>query len=190
MRTSPNPLRIAAASLVAALPLLMALPAAAQTQHDHSKPAAAAPSGVPATTITAVQQALKDQGIAVPVDGVLGDDTRAALRSYQTQHHLPVTGEPDAATLGKLGVKTGTAAAAPKSMPTMMGMAHAAPTQGSAAQSGTTQGGVAELGTAVCDIVQGQLQNMTQQMAQVLQQMAQRLQSMEQRLRNLAPKQN
>ncbi len=37
-------------------------------------------------------------------DGVLGDDTRAAIRQYQSQHHLPVTGEPDKATLDKLGV--------------------------------------------------------------------------------------
>lgn len=36
--------------------------------------------------------------------GVLDDETRAAIRQYQSQHHLPVTGEPDKATLDKLGV--------------------------------------------------------------------------------------
>lgn len=55
-------------------------------------------------TVRALQKALNEQGIAVPVDGVLGQATYAAIRQYQTQHHLPVTGEPDAATLEKLGV--------------------------------------------------------------------------------------
>ena len=61
-------------------------------------------AALPQSTVRALQQALNAQGITAPVDGVLGDDTRAAIRTYQSQHHLPVTGEPDAATLGKLGV--------------------------------------------------------------------------------------
>lgn len=59
---------------------------------------------LPATTVKALQEALNKQGIAVKADGVFGDDTRAAIRQYQSQHHLPVTGEPDKATLNKLGV--------------------------------------------------------------------------------------
>jgi len=59
---------------------------------------------LPQATVRALQQALNEQGIEVPVNGVLDDATRAAIRSYQSQHHLPVTGEPDDATLGKLGV--------------------------------------------------------------------------------------
>lgn len=59
---------------------------------------------LPATTVKALQEALNKQGIAVKADGVFGDDTRAAIRQYQSQHHLPVTGEPDKATLDKLGV--------------------------------------------------------------------------------------
>lgn len=55
-------------------------------------------------TVTALQAALNKQGIAVKTDGILNDETRAAIRKYQTQHHLPVTGEPDKATLDKLGV--------------------------------------------------------------------------------------
>jgi hypothetical protein len=55
-------------------------------------------------TITALQEALNKQGIAVKTDGVLTDETRAAIRQFQSQHHLPVTGEPDKATLEKLGV--------------------------------------------------------------------------------------
>jgi Ca2+-binding EF-hand superfamily protein len=47
---------------------------------------------------------LNKQGVAVTADGVLNNETRAAIRQYQSQHHLPVTGEPDKATLDKLGV--------------------------------------------------------------------------------------
>lgn len=67
-------------------------------------PASSSSAALPQSTVRALQQALNAQGITAPVDGVLGDDTRAAIRTYQSQHHLPVTGEPDAATLGKLGV--------------------------------------------------------------------------------------
>ena len=55
-------------------------------------------------TIKSLQEALNKQGIAVKVDGILTDETRAAIRKYQSQHHLSVTGEPDKATLDKLGV--------------------------------------------------------------------------------------
>lgn len=67
---------------------------------------AAAPASVPLPegTIKAVQEALNRQGIAVTANGVLDDETRTAIRQYQSQHHLPVTGEPDKATLDKLGI--------------------------------------------------------------------------------------
>ena len=55
-------------------------------------------------TMKALQEALNKQGIAVKADGTLSDETRAAIRKYQSQHHLPITGEPDKATLEKLGV--------------------------------------------------------------------------------------
>ena len=73
-------------------------PAFAQT----AAPAASAP--LAEATVKALQEALNKQGIAVKADGVLGDETRAAIRQYQSQHHLPVSGEPDKATLDKLGV--------------------------------------------------------------------------------------
>jgi hypothetical protein len=66
-----------------------------------------APSAVaPLTegTIKAMQDALNQQGIAVTANGVLDDETRAAIRQYQSQHALAATGEPDKATLDKLGV--------------------------------------------------------------------------------------
>ncbi len=55
-------------------------------------------------TVRALQEAINKQGITVAVDGKLNDATRDAIRKYQSQHHLPVTGEPDKATLNKLGV--------------------------------------------------------------------------------------
>lgn len=75
-------------------------------------------------TIKSLQEALNKQGIAVKVDGVLTDETRAAIRTYQSQHHLTVTGEPDKATLDKLGVAVaGTAPAGQTAQaPTTPGM--------------------------------------------------------------------
>ena len=187
MRVSPTLLRVAAAGLLAALPLLGALPAAAQTQHDHSKPAAASTASIQASTISAVQQALNGQGIAVKVDGVLGEDTRAAIRAYQTQHHLPVTGEPDAATLEKLGVTAGASAAAPQAKRPMMGgmaqggMMQGGMARGGAAQGSTSPGRSAQGGMMNCSMMQGDMK----QMAQMMQQMSQKMQAMEQRMQGM-----
>lgn len=71
------------------------------------------PAPLSAKTIKSLQEALNKQGIQIKADGVLGKDTRAALRRYQTEHHLPATGEPDKATLEKLGVASGASGAAP-----------------------------------------------------------------------------
>jgi lipoprotein-anchoring transpeptidase ErfK/SrfK len=50
-----------------------------------------------------VQVALARQGICVgSLDGALGSQTRAALRAFQQKERLPVTGEADAATKGRL----------------------------------------------------------------------------------------
>jgi peptidoglycan hydrolase-like protein with peptidoglycan-binding domain len=44
-----------------------------------------------------VQQALRDKGhYTGPIDGILGSRTRAAIRQYQKDENLPVTGWPDA----------------------------------------------------------------------------------------------
>ena len=84
-------------------------------------------------TVRSVQQALNQQGIVTPVDGVLGDATRAAIRQYQSQHHLPVTGDPDTATLAKLGV-----AVSQNAIPT--GPATQAPAMGPAGMQAMPQG--------------------------------------------------
>lgn len=98
MRRSLFAIAIAAAFVVAGARAPVAPPAMAQTG------ASAQAERLTEGTVRALQQALYAQGIAVPVDGVLGPTTYAAIRQYQTQHHLLVTGEPDAATLEKLGV--------------------------------------------------------------------------------------
>lgn len=81
-------------------------------------------SALSESTIKSLQEALNKQGIAVKADGLLTDETRAAIRKYQSQHHLPVTGEPDRATLDKLGVTVAGAAPAGQTAqaPTTPGM--------------------------------------------------------------------
>src|SRR5512135_3220150 len=55
--------------------------------------------------ITKVQESLRDKGYYhAKVDGVLGPQTREAIRQYQKSENLPVTGRLDGETAGKLGV--------------------------------------------------------------------------------------
>ena len=57
--------------------------------------AAPAAAALPEPAIKALQDALNRQGIAVKADGVLNEETRSAILRYQSQHHLPGTGDPD-----------------------------------------------------------------------------------------------
>ena len=51
------------------------------------------------------QESLRDKGYSPgPIDGILGPQTRAAIREYQKAESLPVTGRLDSETAGKLGV--------------------------------------------------------------------------------------
>jgi peptidoglycan hydrolase-like protein with peptidoglycan-binding domain len=53
-----------------------------------------------------VQETLKDKGhYRGEVDGVLGLRTRASIRGFQKTENLPVTGQLDAQTAAKLGVR-------------------------------------------------------------------------------------
>ena len=90
--------------------------ALAQAQAQSAAPLPATSAVLSESTIKALQDALSQQGIAVDADGVLSDATRAAIRRYQSQHHLPVTGEPDKATLDKLGVRQTAAPAQPPAL--------------------------------------------------------------------------
>lgn len=80
---------------VSALLLALALPAPTMAQDSTEM---AAPYSV-----SDIQQKLNDHGYdAGPVDGVMGRKTRGAIRAYQSDAGLPVTGEPDAAFLESL----------------------------------------------------------------------------------------
>jgi peptidoglycan hydrolase-like protein with peptidoglycan-binding domain len=53
-----------------------------------------------------LQQILQDEGhYRGKVDGVVGLRTRASIRGFQKAENLPVTGELDVQTAGKLGVR-------------------------------------------------------------------------------------
>jgi peptidoglycan hydrolase-like protein with peptidoglycan-binding domain len=66
--------------------------------------------------IAAVQEALvKQQLLAGEPSGVLDESTRAALRTFQTRHDLPATGEIDTATLEALQKPTETSSSATES---------------------------------------------------------------------------
>ena len=56
--------------------------------------------------IKKVQESLRDKGYYhAKVDGISGPQTRAAIRQYQKDQNLPVTGRLDSETEGKLGVE-------------------------------------------------------------------------------------
>src|ERR1700691_4372174 len=56
--------------------------------------------------VSKMQQTLRDKGhYRGEVDGVFGLRTRASIRGFQKAENLPVTGQIDTQTAGKLGVK-------------------------------------------------------------------------------------
>jgi hypothetical protein len=55
-------------------------------------------------SIVDLQQALNKNGAKIKVDGKMGPETRGALRQYQQQNNLRVTGSLDAETRAKLRV--------------------------------------------------------------------------------------
>jgi hypothetical protein len=68
------------------------------------RPVAVAPAPVK-SSLKPVQQALNRAGYPAPMDGKLGKSTRRALRHFQRDRGLAVTGQPDRPTLIKLGLK-------------------------------------------------------------------------------------
>jgi peptidoglycan hydrolase-like protein with peptidoglycan-binding domain len=62
-------------------------------------------------TLKVLQERLKAEGVYTgPVDGVLNDQTEAALRQYQEKQGLPVSGAADEATLKQLQIRLPTSA--------------------------------------------------------------------------------
>jgi len=53
-----------------------------------------------------VQKALNNNGASIRVDGVLGPQTRSALRHYQKDHGLKATGQINASTEKKLNLQS------------------------------------------------------------------------------------
>lgn len=83
-------------------------------QQDKPGTAAGQKMGAPAQerqkysqeTVREVQQALKEKGHDPgPIDGVMGPNTRQALRAFQKEENLKGTGTLDQDTAQKLGVK-------------------------------------------------------------------------------------
>jgi peptidoglycan hydrolase-like protein with peptidoglycan-binding domain len=60
------------------------------------------PEALTPRLIRQAQLTLDGDGIHVAIDGVMGPQTRAALRTYQRQAHLQVTGDLDDATLAHM----------------------------------------------------------------------------------------
>jgi len=64
------------------------------------------PTVVQQNDVRKIQQALQDNGqYGGKVDGVFGLRTRASIRGFQKAENLPVTGQLDVETAGKLGVR-------------------------------------------------------------------------------------
>ena len=158
MRNSSTP-RLGATVLALVAALAIGLPDSVSAQMP-AKPAVSAASS--SSAVTALQRALASQGIPVKVDGVLGPSTRDAIKAFQTQHHLPVTGEPDQATLAKLGMQR-TAQAAPPSSSMARGAMH----RHASSQGGMMQGGM----MAHCHEMHKQMQQMMAQMQDMMKSM-------------------
>ena len=103
MQKSRKKLRLSSAALLAAL-LVGNLSPTSATYAQSASTSIPASTILSESTIKIMQEALNKRGITAKTDGVLNDETRNALRTFQSQHHLPVTGEADKATLDKLGV--------------------------------------------------------------------------------------
>ncbi len=94
---------LAAFGLVGGMALTAALPAnAAVTPATPQHPTSTMPERVssiqPQHSVALMQEALNSTGARLRVDGIWGSITEAALRNYQKQHGLDVTGHLNTAT--------------------------------------------------------------------------------------------
>lgn len=97
--------------MVAGLILAFGLGPMAASVAEASKPAATQPvkahkarKMIHSKKIMAVQEALNKAGFRLKVDGMMGKHTRAAIRKFQKEHMLKVTGRVDRETRAKLGM--------------------------------------------------------------------------------------
>ena len=161
--------------LVLAAALAAVLPVFTASAQMPGMPAAAA--GASAPSVMTVQDALARQGFPLKVDGVLGPATREAIKAFQLQHHLPVTGDADAATLAKLGVQDAGHAAHSRSA-----MSHGAHGRPAPQRGGMMQGGMKPDRMMPGRMMQGGMMehcgDMHQQMRQMMAQMQEMMKSM------------
>jgi peptidoglycan hydrolase-like protein with peptidoglycan-binding domain len=81
-----------------------------QASAPNPYPSASYPSASPTIDIRTAQQTLRDRGYySGPVDGVIGPATYAALRAYQRDHGLRMTGRLDWSTARRLNSDRGMA---------------------------------------------------------------------------------
>jgi len=93
---------------------------AASEASPSASPSTSASTPGPSIDVATAQQRLKDDGYySGTVDGVLGPNTLAALRSYQRDHRLSVTGRLDSPTVRSLLSETTTASAPTPPSPRM-----------------------------------------------------------------------
>ncbi|MBL8688140.1 MAG: peptidoglycan-binding protein [Rhodospirillaceae bacterium] len=140
--------------------------------HAQMPSAPAASTVLPRSTVLSLQEALSKQGAVIKVDGVLGNETRAAIRQFQSQHHLPVTGEPDRATLDKLGVLDRSGAAQAQMAQPRMAMPGQATPQAGGMQGGMMRGGM--MGGEMMkhhEMMQKQMQSMMSMMQEMMKRM-------------------
>ncbi len=162
MKEMRKKIRYSPAVLLLAVSLIGA-PIASVAYAQTAPAAAQASATLSESTIKALQEALSKQGIAVKADGVMNDETRNAIRKYQSQHHLPVTGEADKATLDKLGVAVQSGAApSPSSTVGQASSPSAGATTSPQApmQSGQGTGGMMMSGPMMQDMMQGMMKTM------------------------------
>jgi len=93
---------------------------AASEASPSASPTLSASTPAPAIDVVTAQQRLQDDGYySGTVDGVLGPNTVAALRAYQRDHRLSVTGRLDSPTVRSLLSETRTASVPTPSSPAM-----------------------------------------------------------------------
>jgi peptidoglycan hydrolase-like protein with peptidoglycan-binding domain len=93
---------LAAAATPAAEPNGSAVTARQPNASSTSSPAQPANGPVPLHRVAVVQEALNSVGANLRIDGIWGPATEAALKHYQQQHGLQMTGELDQATRTQL----------------------------------------------------------------------------------------
>ncbi|MBU4604442.1 MAG: peptidoglycan-binding protein [Proteobacteria bacterium] len=103
------PLALAADQPAAAQPAVAApAPAAPAPAKAVAAQKAKAPKSVtakPNAKVRALQDTLNSKGAKLKVDGMMGKKTRMALKAFQKENGLKVTGKVDAATKKALGLK-------------------------------------------------------------------------------------